>query len=90
MNLFFKLPPTFCKHVSIDCICCADSKNIPIIGAKCPQSSCTLQARCAQRAQSMHGSIRVHRPHVMYVFGIRTTNADIGFRTVCKVVFWPR
>ena len=36
-----------------------------------------LRARCAKRARSVHGHYRVLRPHVMYVFGISTTNAVI-------------
>ena len=74
---FSKLSPIFLKHVPIDCICRADSKNIHIIEAKCPQGLCTLDARCAKRARSVHVPYRVLRPHVIHVFGIRTTNAII-------------
>ena len=42
----------------------------------------------ATRAQGVHGPYRVLRPYVMYVFGIRTTNALILVFKLCVKQFF--
>ena len=57
-NIFFqKCSPIFLKHVSNDCICCADSKNIHNMGSKHPivpvHAPCTLCTACTEHAQAL-------------------------------------
>ena len=75
-NLFFSISsPIFLKHVSNGCICCADYKNIHIMGSKHPIGPIQCSVHALHSMPRSCASFEGTKPHDVYVFGISAVNA---------------